>query len=219
MKRQAPPCGKNVAFKMEPVFCAKTGLLISSDPPLNVVSFPRASARSGAIKPQAARNFKPSITTISSDGWAEMDALCRTFNAANVEEIDPGIASLLRGMQRERRWSSAPYGWWTEANGSFVIFDRGYRLICRKRPNGAVEILPFACTGNFSRKTDDLWIEWNSQRWLYTGLTDPTRDALSRRRVLGVVQRLALADEIIRRREVADREWSLGRKFIRRLAA
>ena len=148
-----------------------------------------------------------------------MNAHCRTFNAANVEEIDPGIASLLRGMQRERRWSSAPYGWWTEANGSFVIFDRGYRLICRKRPNGAVEILPFACTGNFSRKTDDLWIEWNSQRWLYTGLTHPTRDALSRRRVLGVVQRLALADEIIRRREVADREWSLRRKFIRRLAA
>jgi hypothetical protein len=148
-----------------------------------------------------------------------MNAVSRAFNVENVEEIDPGIANLLRGMQRERRWALFPYGWWTEADGSFVIFDRGYRLICRKRPNGAVEILPFACTGNFSRKTDDLWIEWTSQRWLYTGLAHPARGALSRHRVLGVVQRLGLADEIIRRREVADREWSLRRKYLRRRAA
>jgi hypothetical protein len=148
-----------------------------------------------------------------------MNAHCRTFNAANVEEIDPGIARLLRGMQQERRWALLPYGWWTEADGSFVIFDRGYHLICRKRSNGTVEILPFACTGNFSRKTDDSRIEWTSQRWLYTGLAHPARDAVSRLRVLGVVERLGLRDEIIRRREAADREWSQRRKYLRRLAA
>jgi hypothetical protein len=144
-----------------------------------------------------------------------MNAISRDFNVENVEEIDPGIANLLRGMQRERRWAPFPYGWWTEADGSFVIFDRGYRLICRKRLNGAVEILPFACTADFSRKTDDLWIERVAQNWLYTGLTHPARDARSRQRVLGVVERLCLADEIIRRREVADREWMLRGNFIR----
>lgn len=147
-----------------------------------------------------------------------MNTVSRAFNVVNVEEIDPGIANLLRGMQQERRWSPLPYGWWNEADGSFVIFDRGYRLICRKRLNGAVEVLPFACTGNFSRRTDDLWIDWVDQRWLYSGLTRPARDALSRSRVLGVVQRLGLVDEIIRRREAADREWSMRRKYVRRRA-
>jgi hypothetical protein len=148
-----------------------------------------------------------------------MNALARTFSVENVEDTDPGIANLLRGMQQERRWAPFPYGWWTEADGSFVIFDRGYRLICRKHTSGWVEILPFACTDNFGRKADDLWIDWVDQRWLYTGLTHPARDALSRSRVLGVVQRLGLADEIVRRREVADRQWSLRRKYSRRRVA
>lgn len=148
-----------------------------------------------------------------------MNVLCRTFDVASAEEIDPGIANLLRGMQRDRRWSPFPYGWWTEADGSHVIFDRGYRLICRKRSNGSIEILPFARTGNPVRKTDDLWIDWIDQRWLYNGLTHPARDASSRLRVLGVVQRLSLADEIVRRREAADREWSLRRKYLGRRVA
>lgn len=141
------------------------------------------------------------------------------MDVENIEDIDPGIAGLLRGMQLARRWALFPYGWWQEADGSSVIFDRGYRLICRKRPSGAVEILPCARTGNPVRKTDDLWIDWVDQRWLYTGLTHPARDELSRLRVLGVVQRLGLRDEIIRRREAADREWSQRRKYLRRLAA
>lgn len=146
-----------------------------------------------------------------------MNAFSRDFDIEAVD-IDPNIANLLRGMQRERRWAPFPYGFWTEADGSFVIFDRGYRLICRKRTNGAAEILPFARTGNFSRKVDDLWIDWIDQRWLYTGSTHPDRDALSRLRVLGAVRRLGIEDEIIRRRKAADREWSLRRKYMRRRA-
>ncbi|MCP1738200.1 hypothetical protein [Bradyrhizobium japonicum] len=148
-----------------------------------------------------------------------MNALARAVSVEDVEYTDPAIANLLHGMQQERRWSTFPYGWWTEADGSFVIFDRGYRLICRKRTRGSVEILPFACTGNPTRKTDDLWIDWVDQRWLYTGVTHPARDELSRLRVLGVVQRLGLRDEIVRRREVADREWTQRRQYLRRRAA
>lgn len=140
-----------------------------------------------------------------------MNAPCRTFN--DVEYADPGIASLLQGMQRERRWAPFPYGWWTKADGSFVIFDRGYRLICHRRLNGSIEILPFACTSNFGRKADDLWIERVDQCWIYTGSTHPARDARSRHRVLGVVERLGLTNEIIRRRDVADREWKIYGRF------
>lgn len=147
-----------------------------------------------------------------------MNALSRDLDMS-VEENDPGIANLLCGMRRERRWAPFPYGWWLEADGSFVIFDRGYRLLCRKHPTGFVEILPFARTINCSRKADDLWIDWVDERRLYTGTTHPANDAQSRQRVLGVVQRLGLADEIIRRREVADREWRLYRRSIRRRAA
>ncbi|MBR0787768.1 hypothetical protein JQ631_01730 [Bradyrhizobium manausense] len=148
-----------------------------------------------------------------------MNALARAVNVNDVEEIDPGIANLLRGMQRDRRWSPFPYGWWTEADGSHVIFDRGYRLICRKRANGSIEIFPFASTANFARMTDDLWIDWIDQRWLYRGPAHPARDEFSRLRVLGVVHRLGLQDEIVRRREAADHEWSQRRKYLRRRVA
>jgi hypothetical protein len=105
-------------------------------------------------------------------------------------EIDPDVRKLLRQLRHAARWSLLPYGWWTEADGSFVIFDRCYRPIGRKRPHGTIDIV-----------APDTWIAYMGQFWLYRGLAHPESNEAARDRVLGVVQRLDLADEIARRRE------------------
>jgi hypothetical protein len=105
-------------------------------------------------------------------------------------EIDPDVRKLLRQLRHAARWSLLPYGWWTDADGSFVIFDGRYRPICRKRPHGSIEIV-----------APGTWIAYVGQSWLYRGLVHPDNNAAARDRVLGVVQRLDLADEIARRRE------------------
>ena len=84
-----------------------------------------------------------------------------------------------------------PYGWWTEASGAHVIYDRKYRPICRKHIDGRVEIVP-----------SDTWIVFESSRHFYCGPDYPYTCPEARSRVLGVVQRLGLADEIKRRRSL-----------------
>jgi hypothetical protein len=51
MKRHVPSGKRQKARTQDDVvFCAKTGALISSVPPLNVIPFPRAHVNSGAIE-------------------------------------------------------------------------------------------------------------------------------------------------------------------------
>jgi hypothetical protein len=149
----------------------------------------------------------------------KMNAHCRSFIDATFEDDDPDIAKLLRGLHRAARWSLFPYGWWIEADGSFVIFDRRYRPICRKRPDDSVEILPFIRVDYSERQTNKLWIAKIGERWLYTDLTHPVANVETRQRVIGVVQHLSLANEIIRRRETVHRERLAQRKYLRRRAA
>jgi hypothetical protein len=58
------------------------------------------------------------------------------------DTIDPRITYAARGLHRVYRWSFFPYGWWTEAGGSVVIFDRRYHPLCRKRSDASIEVLP-----------------------------------------------------------------------------
>ncbi|MGO3934487.1 hypothetical protein NP284_40095 [Rhodopseudomonas pseudopalustris] len=142
-----------------------------------------------------------------------MNAHCRAFDGDSVIEIDPDVAKLIVGMKKAARWSLLPYGWFEESDGSYVIFDRRYRLLCLTRPNGYVQILPFA--EQAMRETDANWIRWRSQHWIYSDLTHPDCNAFSRSRVLGVVERLGLKDEIIRRREVLRRQRLAGWRRLR----
>ncbi|RWQ70763.1 MAG: hypothetical protein EOS85_26680 [Mesorhizobium sp.] len=109
---------------------------------------------------------------------------------------DPDTSAFLGALQRTARWNLWPAGYWTEPDGSFVIFDRKYRPLCRKRPDGSIEILP-----------SDAWINWIEERRLYETPRFPhpdnsrdTRDMLA-----GVVERLGIADEIKRRRKIGPR--------------
>src|SRR5690606_13873798 len=92
-------------------------------------------------------------------------------------------------LMRRGHWYYAPYGWWTEASGDHVVFDRGYHPICRVRACAVVEIVE-----------PDTWIEFVAQRWFSNA--SACRCAETRRVVSGVVARLGIAEEIKRRRKI-----------------
>lgn len=108
--------------------------------------------------------------------------------------IDRDTRDFLRILTRMHAWKIWPYGWWTEADGSFVVFDGKYRPMCRKRPNGQVELLP-----------SDMTIDYVDQRYLYTYSTHPENCHETRERLDGVVARLGLGREIERRRMLVKR--------------
>lgn len=115
---------------------------------------------------------------------------------------DADTTAFLRASQRVAQWDLWPAGYWTEADSSFVIFDKKYRPLCRKRTNGSIEILPPAT-----------WINWIEQRHLYATarFPYPADNQKTRNRLAGVVERLGLADEIERRRKIGSRNlprWS-----------
>lgn len=141
-----------------------------------------------------------------------MNALCRVFDSEAALETDPDVAKLIIGMKKAAQWSIFPYIYFREADGSSVVLDRRYRLICRHRQNGTVEILPFVRTDVATSKH---WIRLVSQHRLYTDFSHPADDEASRQRVLGVVERLGLKDEIIRRRQALRRERLDGWKRLR----
>jgi hypothetical protein len=99
--------------------------------------------------------------------------------------------ALIAHVRRAADWHVMPYGWWTEVSGAHVIFDRKYRPLCRRHNDGHVEIVP-----------SDTWTIWVKEDWLYSSPDTPYTRPKARNRVLGVVQRLGLADEIKRRRSL-----------------
>lgn len=98
-----------------------------------------------------------------------MNAHARSIDAFAIDPIDPfdtidpEITHDARGLHRVYRWFAFPAGWWTEADGSLVIFDRRYHPLCRKRPDGSVEILPMK---DFNKP---LQIKFKSEQRLYSG--------------------------------------------------
>lgn len=101
---------------------------------------------------------------------------------------DPNSDGFLRLMRRTY-WCFAPRGWWTEASGSYVYFDRSYRPICRVHTDGVVEILK-----------PDTWIEHVDQHLLHK---DTPRYCAEARRIAGeVIARRGIDAEIKRRLKI-----------------
>ncbi len=118
---------------------------------------------------------------------------------------DADITAFVRLMRRDI-WYYAPYGWWTEASGDHVVFDRGYHPICRVLDGGVVEIVE-----------PDTWIDYVTQRFFSNA--SASRCAKTRRVVSRVVVRLGIAEEIRRRRMIGQLPhatppdgWRPGRK-------
>lgn len=103
---------------------------------------------------------------------------------------DAKIARLFRYFAKLKL---CPYGEWTEADGSRVIFDRDYRPICRIKPDGQLEIVP---TDEFIRFDEEA-----GQRWFYRGGA-PTRDRKIRKTLIDIIKRHDLAPELRRRWDI-----------------
>lgn len=127
------------------------------------------------------------------------------------DTIDPEITFNARGLHRVYRWVFFPYGWWEEVGGSVVIFDRRGHPLCRKRPDGSVEVLPMVNLNN------PMSIGGRNPRFLYSGGLDHACESeATQQRLLRVVQRLGIEDEVARR-YAAYHRWKIEarRRFLR----
>ena len=146
-----------------------------------------------------------------------MNAHCRTFEDFSVSDIDPfdtidpRIAKKARRLHRTRRWVFFPYGWWTEADKSLVVFDRRYHPLCRKRTDDTVEILPMVDLDRAPR------IKFRKQHFLYGSIDHPCDNEDTQLRLIGAVQRLGLEEEIHHRYDVLHRVLAARRRSFRRL--
>lgn len=125
--------------------------------------------------------------------------------------IDPRITEKARRLHRVRRWVFFPYGYWTEPNGSFVIFDRRCHPLARKRLDGSVQILPMI---DLDRAPQ---IKFKRQHFLYGSFDHPCDTEETQQRLIGVVQRLGLEEEVYRRYDALDRALAARRRNFRRL--
>lgn len=146
-----------------------------------------------------------------------MNAHARSFDNFAIEQIDPfdtidpQIVHNARSLHRVYRWFAFPAGWWTEADGSHVIFDRRYHPLCRKRPDGSVEVLPMT---DFNHPQQ---IKFKSQHRLYSGGPDHVCESEeTQQRLIRIVQRLGIEDEVARRYAAYQRRKSEARRrFLR----
>lgn len=102
--------------------------------------------------------------------------------------IEYGV--LLTHLFRKKAiWALCPYGKWTEADDSIVIFDRRYRPICRIKSDGQKEIVP-----------SDEYINFCTQRWFHRGIaTYPDQE--TRKTISDLIEKYVIATELRRRWE------------------
>lgn len=112
-----------------------------------------------------------------------------TFHIDRGEFLpDPNSDGFLR-LMRLTYWCFAPHGRWTEASGSYVVFDRRYHPICRVYADGAVEIVK-----------PDTSIEYVAEHFYHKDTPRYCDEA--RRIAAGVIARLGIDAEIKRRLKI-----------------
>jgi hypothetical protein len=145
---------------------------------------------------------------------ATMNAHVRSIDEFAIDPFDtinPQITENARGMHRVRRWAFFPYGWFEEADGSLLIFDRLFFSLCRKRPDNTIEALPMVRLDWRER------VKFKSRHYLYSGGADHACDNEKTQQLLiGIVQRLGIEDEVARRYAAYQRrKIEARRRFLR----
>lgn len=82
--------------------------------------------------------------------------------------------------QREQRKDLLPYGRWTCADGSQVLFNRYYAPMHRRARDGTLTAWPTPFL-NHRRPGSETWVDWETQEWLYNDATpepDKVRNAV-----------------------------------------
>jgi hypothetical protein len=127
-----------------------------------------------------------------ANGWSDADI--REFYRAPAStgarsEDDHGELLTLADIIEYDPWRRAPYGYWSEPGNRFVVFDRDYCPIARKKADGSVEIV-----------AHDTWIDFEEEHWFYGARgTLPKDNSEVADRIRGIITRLGIRNEIIRR--------------------
>ncbi|MCK1685638.1 hypothetical protein [Bradyrhizobium sp. 145] len=141
-----------------------------------------------------------------------IDWLVTDIDLDPFDAIDPRITQKARRLHRIHRWVFFPYCWTNEPSGALLL-DRKYHPLCRKQPDGTVEILPVA---DIERAP---LLKPKRLRFLYGSLDHPCDTDETQQRLLCMVRRLGLEDEVYRRYEALDRVFAERRRNFRRYLA
>lgn len=139
------------------------------------------------------------------------DWLAADIDLDPFDAIDPRIADKAKRLHRVHKWVFFPKGWVTEPGGSLLIFDGRLHPLCRKQPDGAVVVLPMGEFGHppvFSLR---------KVRFLYEGFDHPCDTEETQQRLIRVVQRLGLQEEVYSRYDALHRQLAARRRNFGRL--
>ena len=147
-----------------------------------------------------------------------MNAHFRTFDDSIIDidpfdVIDPRIAGKARRLHRVHRWVFFPYCWTTERGGGALLLDRKFHPLCRKRPDGAVEILRVV---DIERAP---LLKLKKLHFLYGSLDHPCDTEETQQRLLSMVRRLGLEEEVYNRYDALSRVFAERRRSFRRYLA
>lgn len=138
--------------------------------------------------------------------------MARSHNNQTVEPLglwavrhppdNPTASEVLEWARHTARWDVFPYGFWTEVDGSHVLFDMLRRPIGRKKPDGKFEIV---------RSVEK--IDHVAERLLY-GDEGPGEMLTHVKHCLELAERLGLREEIEYRIAISEAGCLPGGKYL-----
>lgn len=150
-----------------------------------------------------------------------MNMHCQNFGAEHaganyltnlLGDVHPAIPRMARGLQRQRRFDWLPYGYVTEPDGAFLIFDRKTIPLCRKRPNGDVEVVA-------QKSGAPIIADRKRVTYLhFTGHDHPCESEATVRKLIAAVHRLGIEAEIFRRYQASYKRRLESRRAFQHLA-
>lgn len=163
---------------------------------------------------QAGRSWPSDFDAIDAraNGWtdAQIHAFYRAPGSTGARsEDDDGTLVTLADLFPYNPWRRAPYGYWAESGGGYVIFDKDYHPIARKKADGSVEIV-----------APDTWIDFQDEHWFYGEPgTLPQDNSEVADRIRELIKRLGIRDEIVRRMKLGKLPRATPPRWLRRESA
>jgi hypothetical protein len=115
-------------------------------------------------------------TTAIAPAWAE--GLLVPLRAGYEPQRGPCRFPPIGGDRATPQPGCLPYGWWTLADGSEVLFSRTYTPLWHRDPSGVV-----------TRADPSQWIHWVRQEWFHDDSNPPNRNRQTRERLIAVLAR------------------------------
>ena len=119
---------------------------------------------------------KAETTAVIAPAWA--DGLLVPLRPGYEPQRGPCAFPPIHGDRATPQPGCLPYGWWTLADGSEVLFSRTYTPLWHRDPSGVV-----------TRADPSEWIHWTKQSWFFDDSNHPGRNKQTRARCEAILAR------------------------------